>query len=150
MATTPGTTPTDLEFIGHIVNDKLGEQKWYQKIANTLTALIGAIVTITGGLLSVGMDLPDWAMVTVVSIASLGTALGVRSTHNGFSESQRRKLDQWKAEYIDSRHVHDENAAPAPEAEYSGRHRMRETVTDAARDLSDSVEQYLAGRRRGQ
>lgn len=149
MATTPGTTPTDLEFIGHIINDKLGEQKWYQKVANTLTAVIGALVTVAGYILSLGLDLPDWALVTVVSITSFGTAVGVRATRNGFSESQRRKLDEMKAEYIDARHTHDDtvDSPEVSEPEYVGQHRLRDTVNDAARDLTDWVDRFNADRR---
>ncbi|MEJ6549829.1 hypothetical protein PQI66_09765 [Corynebacterium sp. USCH3] len=149
MATTPGTTPTDLEFIGHIIRDKFEEEPWYKKIANTLTAIIGAIATIAGGILSMGLDLPYWAVVTIVTITSLGTALGVRGTKNGFSESLRRKLTDAQAEYIDARHTHDDTVdePESPEPEYVGQHRLRDTVNDAARDLTDWVDRFNADRR---
>ncbi|MGV0870012.1 hypothetical protein [Corynebacterium kalidii] len=150
MATTPRTTPTDLEFIGHIIRDKLDDQPWYKKIANTLTAVAGAIATILGAALSYGLDVPDGVMLGVVIFLSLCTALGVRGTRNGFSESQRRKLQQWQAEYIDARHTHDDTVdTPDPEPEYVGQHRARDTVTDAARELTDWVDRFNAERRRG-
>ncbi|MGP9723649.1 hypothetical protein ACT3SZ_06500 [Corynebacterium sp. AOP40-9SA-29] len=154
MATTPNSTPTDLEFIGHIVRDKLGEQKWYQKIANTLTAIVGAIATILGAALSYGLNVPDGVMLTVVVFLSLCTALGVRGTRNGFSESQRKKLQQWQAEYIDARHTHDDTVeadqdddSDDQEQTYVGQHRV---ITTAAQELTNRVDAYLADRRREQ
>lgn len=117
MATTPNTTPTDLEFIGHIINDKMEEQPWSKKVANTITAIVGAVVSIAGIVLSMGLSLPDWAMLVVVVVTTLGTALGVRSTKNGFSDSQIAKLQAWQADYISARHTHDETVNPAPDTE---------------------------------
>ncbi|MGN0095028.1 MAG: hypothetical protein ACI38U_03090 [Corynebacterium sp.] len=149
MATTPGTTPTDLEFIGHIINDKLNEQPKGRTVANTISAVVGAIVSIAAVALSMPIDLPDWAYLIIVAVTTLGTALGVKQTHNGFSESQRRKLQEWQAEYIDARHTHDDTVdeQPDPEPEYVGQHRLRDTVNDAARDLTDWVDRFNADRR---
>lgn len=151
MATTPNSTPTDLEFIGHIINDKLNEQPKGRTVANTISAIIGAVVSIAAVALSMPIDLPDWAYLIIVAVTTLGTALGVKQTKNGFSESQKRKLADWQAEYIDARHTHDDTVDapdPAPEPEYVGQHRARDTVTDAARDLTDRVDRYIAERRR--
>lgn len=155
MATTPNTTPTDLEFIGHIINDRLDAQPWGRKVANTLTAFVGAVVSIAAGAMSMGVDLPNWAMLTVIAITTLGTALGVRSTKNGFSDSQVEKLQQWQAEYIDDRHNHGEqdgtSNAAAPEAttsstEVVGRHRLQIPGLDAA-GLSRMVDEFIRSRR---
>lgn len=157
MATTPQSTPTDLEFIGHIINDKLEAQPWGRKVANTVTALVGAVVTIAAGAMSMGINLPDWAMLTVICVTTLGTVLGVRETKNGFSDSQIEKLQQWQADYIDARHAHDEAAVTAAEAftgqrtqettEEAGRHALPSPSMDAA-GLSEMVRRFLAVRER--
>lgn len=149
MAITPNTTPTDLEFIGHIVNDKLEEQPWGKKVANTLTALVGAVVSIAAGAMSMGLSLPDWAMMTVIAVTTLGTALGVRTTKNGFSDSQIEKIRTWQADYIDARHTHDEDATAATDTgdqEQEGRHRLPALPLDAS-GLTAMVERFNAARR---
>lgn len=149
MATTPGTTPTDLEFIGHIINDKLNEQPKGRTVANTISAVVGAVVSIAAVALSMPIDLPDWAYLIIVAVTTLGTALGVKQTKNGFSESQRKKLQEWQAEYIDARHTHDDTVDEPEdlEPEYVGQHRLRDTVNDAARELNDWVDRFNADRR---
>lgn len=154
MATTPNSTPTDLEFIGHIINDKLSEQPKGRTVANTISAVIGAVVSIAAVALSMPIDLPDWAYLIIVAVTTLGTALGVKQTKNGFSESQKRKLADWQAEYIDARHTHedqddDTDDSDDQEPAYVGQHRLRDTVNDAARDLTDWVDRFNADRRRG-
>lgn len=152
MAYSPDLPPNDLEFIGHIVRDKLDEQPWYKKTANTISAATGALVSVATMVVAVGIDLPDAALIGLVALTAGGTAMGVRGTKNGFSESQRRKLTQWQAEYIDARHSHDEIATPAPSTKvqgqeatpqpYQGRHRL---PIDPAADLTRMVESYRRG-----
>lgn len=149
MATTPNTAPTDLEFIGHIVNDKLEDQPWGKKVSNTITALVGAVVSIAAGAMSMGLSLPDWAMMAVIAVTTLGTALGVRTTKNGFSDSQIEKIRTWQADYIDARHTHDEDATPVTatgDQEQEGRHRLPVPSLDAA-GLSAMIERFNVARR---
>lgn len=153
MAYSPDLPPNDLEFIGHIVRDKLQDQPWYKKMANTLSAATGALISIATMVVAVGVDLPDEALIGLVALTAGGTALGVRGTKNGFSESQRKKLTQWQAEYIDARHSHDEIVTPAPTTKvqgqdatrpsYQGRHRL---PVDPAAELTDMVERFRTRR----
>lgn len=148
MATTPNTTPTDLEFIGHIINDKIGEQPKGKKVANTLTALFGAIISIAAAALALPIDLPDWAYLIIVAVTTLGTALGVKTTKNGFSDSQVQKLRDWQAEYIDQRHIHDDTVDAVTESdddERGGQHSLDVTVDASkvnAKALTDMVERW--------
>lgn len=148
MATTPNTTPTDLEFIGHIINDKISEQPKGKKVANTLTALFGAIISIAAAALALPIDLPDWAYLIIVAVTTLGTALGVKTTKNGFSDSQVQKLRDWQAEYIEQRHIHDDTVSAATDSDENdgqGQHRLDVTVDASkinAEDLTDMVERW--------
>lgn len=147
MATTPSTTPTDLEFIGHIINDKISEQPKGKRVANTLTALFGALISIAAAALALPIDLPDWAYVIIVAVTTLGTALGVKTTKNGFSDSQVQKLRDWQAEYIDQRHIHNDtvDAVTESDGERGGQHSLDTTVDASkvnAKDLTDMVERW--------
>lgn len=154
------SNPGELEFIGHVLNDKLPKEGPVRKIANTVTAVVGSLISIAAVALSLPIDIPDWGYLIIVAVTTLGTALGVRSTKNGFSESQRRKLRDWMAQYIDDNHDIPDYDGPArptaegssPASAHSSGGSERVTVQDligrvrshheeASGDLSTMVEQ---------
>lgn len=94
----------DLEFIGYLINKKAEEQPKTKKLANTVTAALGSLVSIAAMVLTLPIQIPDWGYIIIVAITTLGTTLGVSVTKNGFSPSQIEKLKKWQAEYIDSHH----------------------------------------------
>lgn len=94
----------DLEFIGYLINKKAEEQPKTKKLANTVTAAIGSLVSIAAMVLTLPIQIPDWGYIIIVAITTLGTTLGVSVTKNGFSPSQIEKLKKWQAEYIDAHH----------------------------------------------
>ena len=94
----------DLEFIGYLINKKADEQPKTKKLANTVTAAIGSLVSIAAMVLTLPIQIPDWGYIIIVAITTLGTTLGVSVTKNGFSPSQIEKLKKWQAEYIDAHH----------------------------------------------
>lgn len=94
----------DLEFMGYVLNEKIPEEGPARKIANTLAAFIGSLVSIAAVALTLPIEIPDWGYLIIVGITTLGTALGVRTTKNGFSPSQVEKIETWMAEYIDKNH----------------------------------------------
>lgn len=148
MATTTNTTPTDLEFIGHVINDKISEQPKGKKVANTLTALFGAVISIAATALTLPVSLPDWVYLVIIAVTTLGTALGVKTTKNGFSDSQVQKLRDWQAEYIDQRHIHDDTVdavTGTDEGDGAGRHRSNGAIDASkvnAEALTDMVERW--------
>lgn len=94
----------DLEFIGYLINKKADEQPKTKKLANTVTAALGSLVSIAAMVLALPIEIPDWGYIIIVAITTLGTTLGVSVTKNGFSPSQIEKLKKWQAEYIDAHH----------------------------------------------
>lgn len=96
--------PGDLEFIGYLIQNKLNEQSGTKKISNTITSLVGALVSIAAVVVAMPIQLPNWAYIVIVTVTTLATTLGVKLTPNGFSDSQVKKLNEWKAEYIDQVH----------------------------------------------
>lgn len=94
----------DLEFIGYLINKKADEQPKTKKLANTVTAALGSLVSIAAMVLTLPIEIPDWGYIIIVAITTLGTTLGVSVTKNGFSPSQIEKLKKWQAEYIDAHH----------------------------------------------
>lgn len=94
----------DLEFMGYVLNEKIPEEGPARKIANSIAAFIGSLVSIAAVALTLPIEIPDWGYLIIVGITTLGTALGVRTTKNGFSPSQVEKIETWMAEYIDKNH----------------------------------------------
>lgn len=122
----------DLEFIGYLINKKADEQPKTKKLANTVTAALGSLVSIAAMVLALPIAIPDWGYIIIVAVTTLGTTLGVSVTKNGFSPSQIEKLKQWQAEYIDAHHHLPDGVAPA-QIEETGDHQGnddRVTVND--------------------
>lgn len=94
----------DLEFMGLVLNDKIPKEGPTRKIANTIAAIVGSLVSIAAVALTLPIEIPDWGYLIIVAVTTLGTALGVRTTKNGFSPSQVEKIETWMAEYVDENH----------------------------------------------
>lgn len=142
---------TDLGVIGEIVPAKYQAQPKWKEFSNTVTGIVGALVTIASFVVVIPLELPEWVYVIIVAITSLGTALGISQTKNGLTKSQLKKLEAWKADYIDKQHELHGVKDPTPEeimALQEGRSPEEEEDTPAeesfgaltANDLRDMVE----------
>lgn len=94
----------DLEFMGYVLNEKIPEEGPARKVANTVAAFIGSLVSIAAVALTLPIEIPDWGYLIIVGITTLGTALGVRTTKNGFSPSQVERIEAWQSEWVDKHH----------------------------------------------
>ncbi|MFC9786423.1 hypothetical protein [Rhodococcus sp. NPDC127528] len=80
------------DLIGDRLRTELDRQPWWRRVANTVTAAVGAIVSVAWMALSVGLDLPDAVMQWVpVGIAVL-TVFGIKLTPNGVTQRQIEDL----------------------------------------------------------
>lgn len=131
----------DLEFLGTVLQQKIPEEEGpAKKIANTITALVGALISIAAAALTLPIDLPDWSYLAIIAVTTLGTALGVRTTKNGFSESQIRKLRRWQSEWIDQNHDLPADVEDVNVEEAGGHHRAEGSVP--AREILDRVASF--------
>lgn len=147
----------DLEFMGYVLNEKIPEEGPARKVANTVAAFIGSLVSIAAVALTLPIEIPDWGYLVIVGITTLGTALGVRTTKNGFSPSQVEKIETWMAEYIDKNHDLPADIEPAVVEGSGDSHRVNggtpstsetnpniprvPSWTESSNDLSRMVEQ---------
>lgn len=130
----------DLEFLGNVLQQKIPKEEGpAKKIANTITALVGALISIAAAALTLPIDLPDWSYLAIIAVTTLGTALGVRTTKNGFSDSQIKKLERWMAEYVDENHDLPADVEDV-HIEESGSHRSEGSVP--AREIFDRVANF--------
>lgn len=145
------TYANELDFIGEVLADKLSDQPKYKKISNTITASVGALLTVVSQVLLLPLDLPDWVMWSALGLTSLATVLGVNKTKNGFSDSQVEKLRQWQAEYVDRQHnlaharVNESTGLPhAAEVERAhSRDEISLSSTMNAEDLGRMIDRFL-------
>ena len=115
----------DLEFLGNVLQQKIPKEEGpAKKIANTITALVGALISIAAAALTLPIDLPDWSYLAIIAVTTLGTALGVRTTKNGFSDSQIKKLERWQSEWVDENHDLPADVEDATIEDSGGSHRV--------------------------
>lgn len=89
------TTPDPLEFL----REKLARQPLYKKYANTVTSLIATGVNVLWVLISLGVDVPIEATVSVaVAIQALGV-IGVKFTPNGVTEKQIADIEAYSGRH---------------------------------------------------
>lgn len=137
----------DLEFMGYVLNEKIPEEGPARKVANTVAAVIGSLVSIAAVALTLPIEIPDWGYLVIVGITTLGTALGVRTTKNGFSPSQVERIEAWMAEYIDKHHDLPPETADAVVADTPSTSETNPNIprvpswTESSNDLSRMVEQ---------
>lgn len=78
-----------------ILREKLQEQTWFQRYANTVTAALGLIVGAAWFILQLGLDLPEQVTNVVLGLIALGTVVGVRLTPNGVTEKQVQEIEEY-------------------------------------------------------
>lgn len=89
-----------LDVTGSYINRKFNEQTWFQENANFVTTFGGFLATVVAWAATQPFAAsPGWQMVILIA-GFLLTALGVKSTKNGFSKSQVEKINRAQAEYI--------------------------------------------------
>lgn len=89
-----------LDVTGSYINRKFNEQTWFQENANFVTTFGGFLATVVAWAATQPFATsPGWQMVILIA-GFLLTALGVKSTKNGFSKSQVEKINRAQAEYI--------------------------------------------------
>lgn len=76
-------------------------QSWFRKNANTVTAIVGFLVTATAYLAATPFASHPYVQLAVMLIGFLGTVFGIKKTKNGFSDSQTETINDLVASYID-------------------------------------------------
>lgn len=74
------------------VQQRLAEQPWYKRKANTITTLGGALSTVLGFVLTSAVGLPQWGTYTISSVLLVLTVLGVNNTKNGVTPQTGKDL----------------------------------------------------------
>lgn len=87
--TTPGFDVTQ------ILRDKLAEQPFYKKYANTVTSAVGLLVGAIWLLISTGVELPEDVTKGALIVIALLTTLGVYKTPNGVTEKQITEIEDY-------------------------------------------------------
>lgn len=74
--------------VGDRLRDELDQQPWWRRVANTVTAGVGAVVGLLWVLVSSGVDLPapvtQWVPVVIAAL----TVVGIKLTPNGVTQRQ--------------------------------------------------------------
>lgn len=93
--------------IDQILDRVMERQPKRREKANTVTTIIGAVVTsaltLIAFLVEQGTALPGWTPVVVTILGFLGTVLGVNRTKNGFTRSQVEALHREIEALVDAR-----------------------------------------------
>lgn len=89
-----------LDLTGAVIHQYVAEQSWFKKNANTVTTAAGFVATVVAWLASQPFAAsPGWQM-GILIVGFLATVLGVKTTKNGFSESQLDKINAAQAQFI--------------------------------------------------
>lgn len=91
-----------LDPVGMYIQRKIQEQPWYKKYANTITAVVGFLVTIAAYLGSTPFGVYPAAQSFIVIAGFLATVFGISQTRNGFSNSQIKKINKAAASFVDN------------------------------------------------
>ena len=96
--------------IRDLVLDVRAQEPKVREKANTVTAVIGTVVTTVLGiatlLLQSGLDLPEWSVFIVLVAGMVATDLGISKTKNGMTDSTATRLEEELSKRIDLNHDH--------------------------------------------
>lgn len=96
--------------IRDLVLDVRAQEPKVREKANTVTAVIGTVVTTVLGiatlLLQSGLDLPEWSVFVVLVAGMVATDLGISKTKNGMTDSTATRLEEELSKRIDLNHDH--------------------------------------------
>lgn len=89
--------PAILEYAAKKLKEQYEAQPWYREKANTVTTIVGGVITVLAAL-GAEYSQYDWAVVLTTLVGFLGTIFGVSKTKNGIT-----KTDIERAEYAAAR-----------------------------------------------
>lgn len=96
--------------IRDLILDVRAQEPKVREKANTVTAVIGTVVTTVLGiatlLLQSGLDLPEWSVFAVLVAGMVATDLGISKTKNGMTDSTAVRLEEELSKRIDLNHDH--------------------------------------------
>lgn len=102
------TEPVANTLIRDLIQDVQAQEPRARQKANTVTAVIGTVVTTILGVatlvLQSGMDLPEWSVFVVLVAGMVATDLGISKTKNGMTNSTADRLELELARRIDLHH----------------------------------------------
>ena len=88
-------TNPNIDIFGNLLREKLAEQPWFKRYANTVTSAVGFLVALVWLLVSVGVDLPAEVTSGVLLLVSALTMVGVKFTPNGVTEKQVDEIEAY-------------------------------------------------------
>lgn len=98
------TTRTNNELVIRVVREaveqKVLEQKWYQRYANTVTATLTGLATFFYWLLTSGLELHPYVHAAGGLVMVLATVFGVNKTKNGMSPSSAEAVNEMVEETV--------------------------------------------------
>lgn len=134
--------------IDDLVDELVSSEKITERKANTVTAVIGSVITslVTGGtyLVQSGTELPSWVPLLVGALGLLGTILGISKTPNGMTPSTGDKLKQGLTNRIDLNHIHEMGENAEQTIRNVGNAIGQGELVDRALNLRDVAETILS------
>lgn len=120
--------------IRDLVLDVRAQEPKVREKANTVTAVIGTVVTTVLGiatlLLQSGLDLPEWSVFVVLVAGMVATDLGISKTKNGMTDSTAIRLEEELSKRIDLNHDHTADLAEIEPVQHTN---VQELLAEAKR-----------------
>ncbi|MDK8478920.1 hypothetical protein QP927_08585 [Corynebacterium pseudodiphtheriticum] len=89
-----------VDLTGEYIHQRVVEQSWFQKNANTVATAGGFVATVLAWVVSQPFAADPRVQTAVLVVGFLLTVLGVKKTPNGWSESQLEKVQNHRAKVI--------------------------------------------------
>ncbi|UQV56372.1 hypothetical protein [Corynebacterium pseudodiphtheriticum] len=89
-----------VDLTGEYIHQRVVEQSWFQKNANTVATAGGFVATMLAWVVSQPFAADPRVQTGVLVVGFLLTVLGVKKTPNGWSESQLEKVQNHRAKVI--------------------------------------------------
>lgn len=120
--------------IRDLILDVRAQEPKVREKANTVTAVIGTVVTTILGiatlLLQSGFDLPEWSVFVVLVAGMVATDLGISKTKNGMTDSTAIRLEEELSKRIDLNHDHTADLAEIEPVQHTN---VQELLAEAKR-----------------
>lgn len=120
--------------IRDLVLDVRAQEPKVREKANTVTAVVGTVVTTVLGiatlLLQSGLDLPEWSVFVVLVAGMVATDLGISKTKNGMTDSTATRLEEELSKRIDLNHDHTADLAEIEPVQHTN---VQELLAEAKR-----------------
>lgn len=89
-----------MDLTGSYLHRKVAEQSWYQENSNTVTTVVGLVLTAIAYLGTTPFSDSVLLQACIFFAGFVGTVFGVKFTPNGFSKSQVAKIQAARASMI--------------------------------------------------